>query len=614
LDCLKELLLPGKCDQAALPDNFCEKTMRQTTQTIGARLAMGFGITFILMAVLAGLAISRVGSIDQTLSLVNDVNNVKQRHAINFRGSVHDRAIAVRDVVLAPDAAAVQAQVSKIKTLDENYQRSAGPLDALFAGTVTAEEKSALAAIKDTERRVQPLISKVIELRSADKAPEASSLLAQQAAPAFVDWLASVNKLIDLEEKMSQDATAGARALSGSFLTWMVVLCAIAIAAGVASAWYIGRGLLRQLGGQPDYAESIVKSIAAGDLSVRIETAADDQGSLLFAMKGMRDSLVDIVAQVRAGTETIATASSEIAAGNEDLSARTERQAGTLEETASSMEELTGTVRQNADNARQANVLAESASEVAVRGGAVVSQVVETMASINESSKRIVDIIGVIDGIAFQTNILALNAAVEAARAGEQGRGFAVVATEVRSLAQRSASAASEIKSLIGSSVDRVEAGARLVDEAGATMEEIVSSVKRVTDIMAEISHASQEQSTGIESVNRAVGEMDEATQQNAALVEQATSAAASLQSEAQNLAAVVSVFKLDAVHNRVRAAVVPPILTPTAAAARTAVAPAKRLGAPVQVSKPTAKPAAKPATRPVTRPAAQSTEEWETF
>jgi methyl-accepting chemotaxis protein len=278
------------------------------------------------------------------------------------------------------------------------------------------------------------------------------------------------------------------------------------------------------------------------------------------------------------------------------------------------MEELTGTVRQNADNARQANVLAESASEVAVRGGAVVSQVVETMASINESSKRIVDIIGVIDGIAFQTNILALNAAVEAARAGEQGRGFAVVATEVRSLAQRSASAASEIKSLIGSSVDRVEAGARLVDEAGATMEEIVSSVKRVTDIMAEISHASQEQSTGIESVNRAVGEMDEATQQNAALVEQATSAAASLQSEAQNLAAVVSVFKLDAVHDRARAAVVKPFVTPTAAAARTAVAPAKRLGAPVQVSKPTAKPAAKPATRPVTRPAAQSTEEWETF
>jgi methyl-accepting chemotaxis protein len=589
--------------------------MRKSTQTIGTRLALGFGVTFALTIVLAGLAIHRVGSIDDTLSRVNDVNNVKQRHAINFRGSVHDRAIAVRDVVLAPDAAAVQVQVAKIKTLDENYQRSAGPLDALFNGVVTADEKTALAGIKDTERRVQPLIAKVIELRNADNLPEASRVLAQQAGPAFVDWLASVNKLIDLEEKMSQEATAGARALSGSFLLWMVVLCAIAIVAGVASAWYIGRGLLRQLGGQPDYAAAIVTSIAGGDLSVPIRTAPGDSSSLLFAMQGMRDSLVEIVAQVRAGTETIALASTEIAAGNGDLSARTERQAGTLEETASAMEELTGTVRQNADNARQANVLAESASEVAVRGGAVVAQVVETMASINESSKRIVDIIGVIDGIAFQTNILALNAAVEAARAGEQGRGFAVVATEVRSLAQRSASAASEIKALIGSSVDRVEAGARLVDEAGTTMEEIVSSVKRVTDIMAEISHASQEQSTGIESVNRAVGEMDEATQQNAALVEQATSAAASLQDEAQNLASVVGVFKLDAAHTRAVVAV--PVSAP-----RVAVKPAAtRLTAPAPVRPPAARPAAAqpsakqpPAARPAARAPAGAADEWETF
>ena len=521
--------------------------MNNSTQTVGTRLAIGFGITFALTIVLTGLAMNRVGSIDQTLSRVNDVNNVKQRHAINFRGSVHDRAIAVRDVVLATDAAAVQAQVNKIKALDDKYQQSAAPLDALFAGAVTADEKAALSSIKDTERRVQPLIAKVIELRSAEQFAQASSLLAQQVGPAFVDWLASVNKLIDLEEKMSQDATAGARALSSSFFTWMLLLCSVAIAAGVSSAWYIGRGLLKQLGGQPDYAVSIVTRIAAGDLSVAIHTAKDDHSSLLFAMKKMRDNLVGIVAQVRTGTETIFNASTEIAAGNFDLSSRTERQAGTLEETASSLEELTSTVRQNADNARQANVLAESASEVAVRGGAVVAQVVETMAAINESSKKIVDIIGVIDSIAFQTNILALNAAVEAARAGEQGRGFAVVATEVRNLAQRSASAASEIKALIGSSVQRVDIGARLVDDAGTTMEEIVRSVKRVTDIMAEISLASQEQSTGIESVNQAVGEMDEATQQNAAMVEQASSAAASLQKEAQMLAEVVGVFQLTA-------------------------------------------------------------------
>jgi methyl-accepting chemotaxis protein len=373
--------------------------------------------------------------------------------------------------------------------------------------------------------------------------------------------------------------------------TFILILCATALVSGIASAWTIRRSLLRRLGGQPDYAAAIVTSIAAGDLAVSIVTKTDDRTSLLFAMKGMRDSLVDIVAQVRAGTETIALASTEIAAGNMDLSARTERQAGTLEETASAMEELTGTVRQNADNARQANMLAESASEVAVRGGAVVAQVVETMASINESSKRIVDIIGVIDGIAFQTNILALNAAVEAARAGEQGRGFAVVATEVRSLAQRSASAASEIKGLIGSSVARVEAGARLVDEAGTTMEEIVNSVKRVTDIMSEISHASQEQSTGIESVNRAVGEMDQATQQNAALVEQATSAAASLQNEAENLASLVGVFKLDG--SRAPVVMPPP---------RVAVQPATRPPAKALVP------------RPIARPPAVVADEWETF
>jgi methyl-accepting chemotaxis protein len=523
--------------------------MKTTRFTIGARLALGFAAVFALMIVLTGLAINRVGHIDATLNHMNDVNNVKQRYAINFRGSVHDRAIALRDVVLSTDPAAAKAHIDLINRLDANYTASAAPLDALFAqrSDNLADETSALAAIKASERRTVPLITRVIELRLAGQGAEAAALLQQQAAPAFVDWLATVNRLIDLEEKLNKEAAASARGLTGSFELWMLVLCAIAVAAGSAGAWYIARGLLRQLGGQPDYAAAIVGSIAAGNLAVEIETAPDDRSSLLFAMKGMRDSLVAIVSQVRTGTMTIASASTQIAAGNLDLSARTERQAGTLEETASSMEELTGTVRQNADNAQQANALAESASEVAVRGGAVVAQVVETMAAINESSKKIADIIGVIDGIAFQTNILALNAAVEAARAGEQGRGFAVVATEVRSLAQRSASAAREIKVLIGSSVERVDAGARLVDEAGSTMDEIVTSVKRVTDIMADISMASAEQRSGIEQVNQAVGQMDEATQQNAALVEQAGAAATALQEEAERLARVVSVFRLEA-------------------------------------------------------------------
>ena len=521
--------------------------MHSSGFTIGKRLAIGFGAVLALMAVLAGLAIHRVGQIDNILIHINDVNNVKQRYAINFRGSVHDRSIALRDVVLASSADATRPHVELIRKLDADYQKSAGPLDALFAGrsNILPEEKQALAVIKDVEQRTQPLIAKVIALRQADNGAEAAALLDKQAAPAFVEWLASVNRLIDLEEKLNNDAAAEARALSGSFLAWMLVLLAIAVGAGSVAAWAISRGLLRQLGGQPDYAVAIAGAIAAGDLSVPIDTRAGDKSSLLFAMKGMRDSLVNIVSQVRAGTMTIANVSTEITAGNHDLSARSERQAGTLEETASSMEELTGTVKQNADNARQANALAESASSVAQRGGAVVSQVVQTMASINASSKQIAEIIGVIDGIAFQTNILALNAAVEAARAGEQGRGFAVVAGEVRNLAQRSAAAAREIKSLIGDSVAKVDDGARLVNEAGSTMEEIVSSVKRVTDIMAEISLASQEQSAGIEQVHRAIGQMDETTQQNASLVEQAGAAAAALQDEAQSLAQLVSIFRL---------------------------------------------------------------------
>ncbi|GAA4030327.1 hypothetical protein GCM10022212_30740 [Actimicrobium antarcticum] len=289
----------------------------------------------------------------------------------------------------------------------------------------------------------------------------------------------------------------------------------------------------------------IAARIAASGLAVSIELKKNDRSSLLFAMKSMRDSLADLVGRVRANSDTIATASSQIAAGNLDLSSRTEQQASSLEETASSMEELTGTVTQNADNARQANQLAVTAAEVAQQGGAVVAQVVGTMSSINASARKIVDIIGVIDGIAFQTNILALNAAVEAARAGEQGRGFAVVASEVRTLAQRSAAAAKEIKTLIGDSVEKVNAGSKLVDQAGATMEEIVASVNRVTDIMSEITAASSEQTAGITQINQAITQMDSVTQQNAALVEQAAAAAESLQDQAGGLTELMAVFKL---------------------------------------------------------------------
>ena len=307
----------------------------------------------------------------------------------------------------------------------------------------------------------------------------------------------------------------------------------------------ITRSLLGQLGGEPEYAAQITRHIAAGNLGVDIALRRGDQSSLLHAIKSMRDGFTDIVGRVREGSESVATASSEIAQGNIDLSQRTEQQASALQETASSMEQLSSTVRQNADNAKQASQLAQGASTVAVSGGEIVGNVVETMKGINGSSKKIADIIGVIDSIAFQTNILALNAAVEAARAGEQGRGFAVVASEVRNLAGRSAEAAKEIKSLINDSVERVAQGTALVDKAGATMTEIVDSIRRVTDIMSEISAASAEQNQGVAQVGQAVAQMDQATQQNAALVEQSAAAAASLRTQAQQLVEVVAVFKL---------------------------------------------------------------------
>ena len=313
---------------------------------------------------------------------------------------------------------------------------------------------------------------------------------------------------------------------------------------GVVS-FFVVRTIWQQLGGEPEYAREIAAAVAAGDLSMQIEMDNDDSTSLLAALKEMQDRLQQMVSEIKTSAETIKVASAEIASGNSDLSSRTESQASSLEETASSMEALTDTVKQNADNARQANQMVESASGVAVKGGEVVSQVVATMTDINQSSKKIVDIISVIDGIAFQTNILALNAAVEAARAGEQGRGFAVVASEVRNLAQRSAAAAKEIKTLIGDSVDKVHAGSQLVDQAGQTMDEIVASVKRVSDIMTEITAASQEQSAGIQEISQAIGQMDEMTQQNSALVEQAAAAAESLEEQADMLTKSLDVFKL---------------------------------------------------------------------
>ena len=382
-----------------------------------------------------------------------------------------------------------------------------------------------------------------------------------------------------------------------------LVLGLVLLAIGVL----IARSILQQMGGEPAEVNAITHRMAQGDLSMAITLKPGDQGSIMHGIKTMRDNMSRIVGQVRTGSESVATASAEIAQGNQDLSARTESQASALEETAASMEELGSTVRQNADNARQANQLAQSASTVAVRGGEVVAQVVDTMKGINDSSRKIADIISVIDGIAFQTNILALNAAVEAARAGEQGRGFAVVASEVRSLAGRSAEAAKEIKTLITDSVGRVEQGTALVDQAGHTMQEVVASIRRVTDIMGEISAASAEQSAGVGQVGEAVTQMDQATQQNAALVEEMAAAASSLNGQAQELVQAVAVFKLDQASSYAagtRRSEPAAVGAPRAPAAKPEY---KKPVSPIAVARPTL-----PATRPSLK--AGANDEWESF
>ncbi|RZT10754.1 methyl-accepting chemotaxis protein [Duganella sp. CF402] len=460
----------------------------------------------------------------------------------------------------------VKSQIARIRTREFQYIISSDPADMDKYDKViatdledlkkmqneyealldTPDEKALYSAFTEQWGRYMAEDAKIRAAVRAGDVEGAKKLIRGESNKLIVSMRGVVDKLVNFYSDGGKEAAAeGVHRYESSRLL-IVSLIIGSMALGAAGAVLITRRLMRGLGGEPSYATDIVTRIAAGDLSAHVEVKPGDTHSLLYAMKQMRDSLARIVTDVRGSTHVIASASGQIAAGNLDLSSRTEQQASSLEETAASMEQLTSTVRQNSDVAAQANQLAGSASDVAQAGSEVVGRVVNTMESINASSRKIGDIIAVIDGIAFQTNILALNAAVEAARAGEQGRGFAVVASEVRNLAQRSAGAAREIKELIGNSVSQVEEGSKLVAEAGNTMERVVASVQRVTDLISEITNAGREQSLGIEQVNQAIAEMDTVTQQNAELVQQATTAAQSMQEQAASLAQLVSVFQLN--------------------------------------------------------------------
>ena len=519
--------------------------MNLANMKVGVRLGLGFALVLVLLVIVTVVGILRMAQIQNRLDHVVNVNNVVTRLVVDMRNNVSERVTSLRTLTLMTDPADMEPELTRFKEQTAKYDALQQKLAAKFSVEALPEEKSLLNQVKEAEGAAMPAIAKASELYLANNAMDATRVMVKEIRPAQKKWLDALDQLGKLEDKLNAQTQVDAEAAFASARNFMLGLLALAVTLGILAATIITRGLLKQLGGEPGYTAKIAGSIAEGDLSIAIDTKSSDRGSLLIEMKQMRNSLVDIVSQVRRGTHTITTASREIAAGNTDLSSRTELQASSLEKTASAMEELTSTVKQNADNAREANHLAATASDVARKGGEVVSQVVGTMGEINSSASKIADIIGVIDGIAFQTNILALNAAVEAARAGEQGRGFAVVASEVRNLAQRSAAAAKEIKQLIGDSVEKIGRGSKLVGQAGETMDEVVASVKRVTDIMSDIASASAEQSAGIEQVNLSIIEMDGMTQQNAALVEEAAAAFQSLQDQAAELQRVVSIFKL---------------------------------------------------------------------
>ena len=578
---------------------------------VRTRLTVGFGVVCVLLVASVVMGLMAMGRMGADLKAVVADHFPRIVAAANLSTQIDVIAIALRNMMLNADAADRERQTQVIA---QSRQEVVRLFDTLDKTLTEPKDRALLQQVKEQRALYLAGQEELLGFIRSDQTDQSREYLASKLRPVLASYKASIGALVESEKNAIVTAGTDARDTALNARNTLIGLGVTALLLAVALGWLITRSLVRELGGEPRTAADVARAVAGGDFTQPIAVKDGDTTSLMAQLAAMKDGLAQVVSQVRRGSESVAMASSEIAQGNQDLSARTESQASALEETAASMEQLGATVRQNADSAGQANALARSASDVAVRGGEVVGQVVQTMKGINESSQRIADIIGVIDGIAFQTNILALNAAVEAARAGEQGRGFAVVASEVRSLAGRSAEAAKEIKQLISASVERVEQGSAMADQAGETMTEVVQSIRRVTDLMGEINAASSEQASGVAQVGEAVTQMDQATQQNAALVEEMAAAAGSLSSQAQELVQAVAVFKLDAGQSGASAYSTPTARPAPKAAPVRMPAPARK---PTAFKAAPAKPAALHAPnppKPVKTASAGAEDDWESF
>ncbi|ANY62464.1 hypothetical protein MA05_10665 [Comamonas aquatica] len=580
-------------------------TMKNTK--ISHKLNIGFALIILIFFVTAGITTWRMEKVAQaTARMERSAELLKIASA--WQGDVRQNSARSLAVAYADGNAMLdffkESMAATSRSTDEKQK-------AFLEKALDPESQKRAQNVGEVRKVWLSTRNEINQMKLSADSKTVQNFVQQKFIPTTTAYIQATQELVDGEAQQVAAAETEVSAMFAQLYTLGAILMVLTVAIATFISWRLSRGIASGV----EQARAVAQRIGAGDLSQDVQIHSGDEiGQLLTALRDMQANLAQVVRTVRHGSDNVATASSEIAQGNQDLSARTESQASALEETSASMEELGSTVKQNADNARQANQLAQKASNVAVQGGQVVAQVVDTMKGISESSAKIADIISVIDGIAFQTNILALNAAVEAARAGEQGRGFAVVAAEVRSLAGRSAEAAKEIKALITASVQRVDQGTSLVDQAGATMNEVVQSIRRVTDIMGEISAASSEQSAGVGQVGEAVTQMDQATQQNAALVEEMSAAATSLHGQAQELVQAVAVFKLGHAASVAQPAVV-----------RTAAAPVRPTLAPTPAPRPTAQLAAKPASaklpaatpapsKPAAAPAADTSDEWESF